>query len=33
MLTSNSQVKEELANDADFFKQYSVAPESDKTAA
>lgn len=26
-------VKEELANDADFFKQYSVAAESDKTAA
>lgn len=32
-LKSYSQVKEELANDADFFKQYSVAAEFDKTAA
>jgi hypothetical protein len=31
-LTRGFQVKEELANDADFFKPYSVAAETDKAA-
>jgi hypothetical protein len=33
MFLTYLQVKEELANDADFFKPYSVAAEPDKSAA